>query len=233
MNLLAEPIRFGPEWVKPPPQRNHRNRTFGAQEIHRLLTASRAEMRLWLLLAIQGGYGNKDVALLPREAVDLENGWLHYPRNKTNVDRHTPLWPETTNLLGHHLDAACHPVDDLCFLRPPSNRNSDWTPWHREINGHVRSEVQKYFAGLCDSTGVNHRGRTFYSLRHTFATVGEQCGDTTAVRALMGHKDTSMLGFYCHDVWEPRLLAVTNHVRRWLFGEDVGEESVFPPFPVK
>ncbi len=38
-----------------------------------------------LLLGINVGLGNADVAKLPVSAIDLEAGWLTYPRPKTGI----------------------------------------------------------------------------------------------------------------------------------------------------
>ena len=57
-------------------------------------------------------------------------------------------------------------------------------------------------------------------MRHTFASIGLQTKDRDAVRALMGHAQHEALAAY--DETGPsdeRLLAVTLHVRQWLFGE--------------
>ena len=44
---------------------------------------------------MNGGLGNSDVGNMPLSALDLDNGWLDFPRPKTGIDRRIPLWPET------------------------------------------------------------------------------------------------------------------------------------------
>ena len=51
-------------------------------------------MRTMILLALNGGLGNSDVAELPLSALDLKAGWLNFPRPKTGIPRRIPLWPE-------------------------------------------------------------------------------------------------------------------------------------------
>jgi 1-deoxy-D-xylulose-5-phosphate reductoisomerase len=53
--------------------------------------------------------------------------------------------------------------------------------------------VAKEFAKLLNATGLRQRGRGFYSLRHTFATISGRAKDETALRHIMGHVDGSML----------------------------------------
>ena len=64
-----------------------------------------------------------------------------------------------------------------------------------------------------------HRpGLGFYAFRHTFQTVAEGARDLAAVQAIMGHspKANDMSAVYREGVDDGRLLAVTEHVRKWL-----------------
>jgi len=58
-------------------------------------------------------------------------------------------------------------------------------------------------------------------LRHGFQTVGDGAKDPIAVRFIMGHADlgNDMSAVYREGVDDERLRAVTEHVRKWLFGE--------------
>ena len=60
-------------------------------------------------------------------------------------------------------------------------------------------------------------GKGFYWLRHTFETVGGEAKDQVALDSMMGHADESMAGVYRERISDERLLAVSNHVRGWLF----------------
>jgi integrase len=67
---------------------------------------------------------------------------------------------------------------------------------------------------------IERPGLTFYALRHTFQTVAEGVRDLSAVQAIMGHaaSGSDMSARYRERVDDERLLAVTEHVRKWLFG---------------
>jgi integrase len=52
-------------------------------------------LKVMLLLAINAGLGNADIAKLHFKAINMKTGWLTYPRGKTGVMRRCPLWPET------------------------------------------------------------------------------------------------------------------------------------------
>jgi len=164
---------------------------------------------------VQGGFGNTDLALLPINALDLENGWLDYPRPKTGIERRIPLWPETIEAIREVLDERHEPKDkrdaSLLFI---GRRGESYVAQHRVTQEYKR--VAKW-AGV--------EGRTFYDLRRTFQTIGEESGDLTAVQSIMGHAPASgdMSAVYRQRVSDERLRRVTEHVRDWLFSEP--EES--------
>src|SRR5262249_2596676 len=56
-------------------------------------------LRAMLLLAINCGLGNSDLGNLPLSALDLDRGWLDFPRPKTGIARRCPLWVETVSAL--------------------------------------------------------------------------------------------------------------------------------------
>src|SRR5690606_7774981 len=67
-------------------------------------------LRAMILLAINGGMGNFDCASLPMSAVNLETGWVNYPRPKTGVGRRFPLWPETAAAIQEAIDKRPEPA---------------------------------------------------------------------------------------------------------------------------
>jgi integrase len=145
--------------------------------------------------------------------LDLESGWLTYPRVKTETERRVPLWPETVQALTEWLAVrprAKDPADaDLVFV---TTKGHGWTAdlYDRPIT----KETRKFL----DRLGINGR-RNFYACRHTFETIGGEAHDQVAVDAIMGHDDGSMASQYRERVSDERLSAVVNHVRAWLFGK--------------
>jgi hypothetical protein len=55
-------------------------------------------MLAMILLGINCGLGNFDCGMLPASAFDLKDGWLNYPRPKTEIGRRAKLWPETVKV---------------------------------------------------------------------------------------------------------------------------------------
>jgi integrase len=78
--------------------------------------------------------------------------------------------------------------------------------------------ISAEFRKLCQACGLYKKGRSFYSLRHVFQTIGEEAGET-ATRYLMGHADDSMSGVYRERISADRLRAVVQHVHDWLWPE--------------
>ena len=123
-SLLDKPVRFGPEFAKPPKramrQAKHARgeRMFEPKEIKRLLETAGPQMRAMILLGLNCGLGNTDVAMLPRSALDLKKRILDFPRPKTGVRRRSILWPETL--------AALKVVEEHRPGRPSAPRTTAW-----------------------------------------------------------------------------------------------------------
>jgi integrase len=184
---------------------------FTADEVRRLVELASPQLRAMILLAIQGGYGNLDLAMIERQ--DIQDGWLTRRRNKTGTKRRTPLWTETLQAIDEALkvrpEAKSAEHSELLFLTRCG------VPWVRP--GSV-SALAHEFRKLAKQAKITVAGKSFYSLRHTFQTVGDETKDFVAVSALMGHVDGSISGHYRERIDDNRLRAVVDHVRKWLFG---------------
>src|SRR5690606_31125749 len=115
--LLERPMRFGTEFRKPS-KRSVRQaraargqRLFEPGEIGKILDAAGVQLRAMVLLGLNCGMGNTDVASLPIDALDLDGGVLEFPRTKTAIPRRATLWPETVAALRAALDARPEPKD--------------------------------------------------------------------------------------------------------------------------
>lgn len=229
--LIEQPVNYGQSFNRPSAKHFWRARNesgarmFEADEIWRILDAADPIMRAMVLLGFNCGFGNTDVASLPQSAVDLENGWIDFPRPKTEIHRRVPLWPETVAGLTKAIEARPRAKDaddeDLCFLTHYGRR------WVRIQVSKKNSDVlmpldaiTQSFRKLLNKLDVNDRkGLGFYTLRHVFETIGGESKDQVAVNAIMGHVDNSMAGIYREGISDERLKAVTDTVRGWLFAE--------------
>jgi len=99
--LIDKPTRFGGEFRKPDRAvlRRHRaangTKMLEAGELRRLIDAASVLLRAMVLLGLNAGFGNHDIATLPLSALDLDGGWVDFPRPKTGIARRCPLWLET------------------------------------------------------------------------------------------------------------------------------------------
>ncbi len=217
--LLDSPVRFGPEF-KGPSRKTLRlaraakpPKMFTPAEILSLLDAADQPLRAMMLLGLNCGFGNTDCGRLPKSALDLDAGWVSYPRPKTGIPRRCPLWPETVAAVREALTQRPVPKDeadvDLAFITKYGQ------PWAKDTSD---NPVSKEFTKLLKRLGLHQAGLGFYTLRHVFRTIGDESRDQVAVNSIMGHADESMAAAYRERIGDDRLQAVVKHVRAWLFG---------------
>jgi len=188
---------------------------FDPEDVGSLLEVLQNPLRAMVLLGLNCGLGNTDCSELTINAINLQRGWLTFPRPKTMVMRECPLWPETVEALQGVL--ASRPVAKTEELRNRVFLTKSGRAWVKvTANGANDDAIAKEFSKVLQELDMKRPGLNFYALRHTFQTVGESSGDLVAVRSIMGHVDTSMSGVYREFVSEERLRAVTDSVRRIL-----------------
>jgi integrase len=228
-DLIEHPVRYGQAFKRPSKKTlrlekaRQGHKLFSREEIHKLLDAASVPVRAMLLLGINCGFGNADCGRLPLRALDLERGWLDYPRPKTGINRRCPLWPETVSALKEALsqrpEPKCPEDGGLVFITRFGQA------WHKDSTENpVAYEVGKLLRKL----GINGRkGLGYYTLRHTFRTVADESKDQPAVDYIMGHEIPHMSSVYRETISDTRLRAVVEHVRAWLFTDSLAKAS--PP----
>jgi integrase len=92
--------------------------------------------------------------------------------------------------------------------------------------GYRSDHLTKRFIELLQKLGLHRERFGFYTLRHVFRTVADECRDTPAVDLIMGHADPSMGAHYRERIEDARLVAVADHVRAWLFAERKAADDV-------
>jgi integrase len=217
--LLIKDVDYGDEFNRPSKKtlrtaRNEKgNQCFTPDQIKALLANAEPHMKAMILLAINGGLENTDLALLTPDRIDLEGGWLNYARRKTQVFRRIPLRPETV--------AA---VREAIMVRRPAKDPADakllfigkyGSSYRSDTGGH---RIAHEFKDVCENAGVS--GRMFYDLRRTFAKIADNLScDKDGVKAIMGHVPESedMLDLYRQGFFDDRLRSVADHVRGWLY----------------
>jgi integrase len=190
------------------------------------------QLKAMILLGVNCGFGNNDCATLPIAALDLDGGWIVFPRPKTGIERRCPLWPETAQAIRGVIEKRKAPHDsahdELLFLtkyrrpwftegRPSSALSYEF----RKLLQRIDSKTAKAAEESSEEAPakIYGPGKSFYTLRHCFQTVSDELGDYIATKRIMGHADGSISDSYRERFPDERLRKVTDHVHTWLFGK--------------
>ena len=220
--LIDRPVCYGASFKRPAKKvlriarAKAGPRMFDAPELRMILDAAPMPLRAMVLLGINCGFGNHDCATLPAKTLDLAAGWVRFPRPKTGIDHRCPLWLETVTALQEAIANRPKPkqpgADKLVFVTKHGRGWAGSTITARPIS----AEFRKLLAKL----DLYRPGLGFYALRHTFETVAGDSRDQVAVDHVMGHSRNDMASVYRERIDDSRLLAVTEHVRQWLFASE-------------
>jgi integrase len=204
--LIQNPVRYGPQFKKPSASvlRRHRakngERMLEAEELRTLIDAAKVPLKAMLLLGVNCGFGNHDVATLPLAALDLDNGRVDYPRPKTGIKRRCRLWSKTVEALRDALAEWPEPPHDEAKERVfVTTRGRLWL-----VNG-IANPVSVATRDLMKIAGIHHSGIGSYTLRHVFRTIADGSRDQVAVNHVMGHAASSMAATYREWIDDSRL----------------------------
>ncbi len=222
--FIDHPIRYG-QGFKRPSRKTLRqvraakgSRMFEAAELRTILDAAKQPMRAMILLGANCGFGQTDIANMPISAIDLERGWVDYPRPKTGIDRRCPLWGETVNAIREAIQSRPKPItaeeSGLAFLTCQGRK------WVRLNENETATDyLTVEFSKMLKKLKLKRPGVSFYALRHGFETIAGGSRDQVAVDAIMGHARDDMASLYRERIDDARLLEVSNYVHNWLFSE--------------
>lgn len=169
-----------------------------------------------ILLGVNCGFGNSDCGTLPLKSLDLEGGWVNYHR------------PKTASLAAGRSG-------------PRRSRRSVWSSQNGR-NQRTRTMLAWYSARsrakACTRQATatrSHRKRGNFSTRSASKGTGVStpCATSSrrsaakrkyqvAVNHIMGHAARDMSSVYRERISDERLMAVSEQVRKWVFGEKVG-----------
>jgi integrase len=229
--LIDRPVRYGPSFKKPAKRTMRLEkakggiRMFEREEILLMLLKASPALEAMILLGVNAGLGNTDCGTLEFRHLDLQGGWLDFPRPKTGVARKAKLWPETVAALRAVIANRSQPKDpadaEKVFI---TSFGLPWTKASAEIkeDGTVKvrtdDAISKEIKKVLTVLDLNGK-RRFYALRHSFRTIADDAKDTAAVDLAMGHESEGMAVHYRERISNDRLVSVSEHVRRWLFGK--------------
>lgn len=98
--VIEQPVRYGATFKKPSrkvlrlERAKKGPRMLEAADLRRVIDKAGVPLKAMILLGLNCGFGNADVASLPTKALDLKGGWVDYPRPKTGVPRRCPSGPK-------------------------------------------------------------------------------------------------------------------------------------------
>lgn len=231
--LIIAPVKFGKGFATPRKETidkqreahrmEHGYRMFEADELRTILATCSQPLKAMVLLAANCGFGQSDCSSLPTKAVNLDSGWVDFPRVKNSRPRRVPLWPETVAAIREWLPLRPKARDTadagLLFL---TCRGSRWVKLN--ATGSPADALGGEFSKVLRKLGMKRRGVSFYALRHGFETIAGETTDQFSVDSIMGHSDCSMASAYRERIDDHRLQAVVEHVRDWLFAESLDDE---------
>lgn len=224
--ILEKSVRFGAGFKKPKRKaiRAARHaagsRMIEAADLRKLLAAAGTPMKGMILLGLNCGFGQTDVANLPLKAIDLAGAWIDFPRPKTEIGRRCPLWPETVKALREAIDdrpgAKAETDAGLAFITKYGAR------WVRVRERKEKAAVpidsiNLEFTKLLTALSLKRKGLAFYALRHIFRTIADGSKDQPAIDHIMGHAREDMASLYRERIDDSRLEAVVKVVRDWLW----------------
>ena len=223
--LIDKPVVYGRGFDSPSKAtiRKARNKKpkklFDPKQIKLLIEKASPALKAMILLACNTGMNNADLGNMEFRHIDLESGWLDYPRHKTGVERRAPLWPETVNALQEYVEVRKRPsqqYEESVFITKARRKwgHSSLPSEFRKLRKAVNLDDD---GNDLDPAPIPHG--TFGYFRHTFETIAGGSRDQVAVNAIMGHVDDSMAAEYRESIDDDRLTAVTTHVRKWLYGK--------------
>lgn len=223
-DLIDRPVKYGKEFSKPKKavlrkeRKKKPKKLFSAAEINQMLGKANLQLRAMIYLGINAALANHDCALLELDHLDLDRGWLTYPRPKTGIDRRARLWPETIMAIKAVLASrpnAKHKANDYRVFITKYG-----TTWESKGKGWNDSPISKETRKLLNGLGIERDGVNFRSLRHTFQTVAEKSLDKDSCRYVMGHVEPTgdMSAVYSEELpSDKRLTKIAKRVRKWLF----------------
>ncbi len=200
--FIDRPVRFGNNFNGPSKRefRLHRasqgERMLEPAQLRSLILGAAGALRPSILLGLNCAFLPVDVVSFRSEFV--RDGWLTMPRSKTGTMRRCHLWTETLEAI------ASVPV-------PFQSRRG---------NALTTTALSQLFKNAVDAVGLYRAGINFAMLRHVHQTIGEQSGDSLAVKLTMGHADGTISEVYRERFPDDRLRAVSETIRQWLFSAE-------------
>lgn len=177
-------------------ERNTRLVYLSDDEANRLLTAATGHLRPFLKLLLHTGLRRGEALALKWQDVDKQTGHLHVRDSKTGEARSIPL-----NM------GASEALTDVIGLKHVATG----TPFvFCDETGKPFKSVRTSFGTAMKRAGLEGKGYTLHTMRHTFASNLANLGvPVQTIAALLGHSDIRMSLRYAHLSPDARRAAVS------------------------
>ena len=169
------------------------NPLYTLDDLHKLLVNADLKLKTMIMLALNCGFGPKDLQDLSWDDIDGER--ITLPRSKTGVCQTYLLWPETKELLD---EIQQHRAMLIIRMAKRKEDHSDyghvfvtrfWKPWSKDA-------VAEQFRKLCKKADVLCYG--FYRLRHCASTAMSLVATPHIHRKFMRHSQLQQQVTYTH-----------------------------------
>ena len=120
-------------------------KTFTKKQIERLYKNANTDMKLWILLALNAGYTQSDIANLTHDMLDWKNGIIRRGREKTGVQSEHKLWPITLEMLR---EQSTDPAEHECVLLNSNGRELSRTAIKSNGDPHKVETIGQAFRRL-------------------------------------------------------------------------------------
>jgi integrase len=168
------------------------------------LALEHPQLEAMMLLAINAGFGATDCAILKWTHIDVDGAIINLRRQKTHIERKSPLWPETIESLR-----------SLNIAGPFVFRTKHGNNWTAESIAHqLAKQIDRLNAVRGEDAPLD---TVMGDFRHTFATYANENGDTDSWKRIMGHALAGLKATYVETIFAPRLRKVVEHVRSRMF----------------
>jgi len=183
-------------------------------ELQKLLESADLKLKAMIMLALNCGFGPKDLQDLTWD--DIEGERITLPRSKTGVCQTYLLWPETKKLLDEIQQQRAMLITKMAKRKV---QHSDyghvfvtrfWKLWSKDA-------VAEQFRKLCNKTNVQCYG--FYRLRHCASTAMSLVATPHVHRKFMRHSQLQQQVTYTHTPDAEVDKAITK-AKGKLLGED-------------
>jgi integrase len=170
--------------------------TYTLEELGTLWDNASNRTRCYMALALNCGYGQKDISELRMGEINWQGKYIERDRSKTGIRARHKLWAITLQLLKENCNVKAK-ADERVF----TNKNGLPLARTKIVDGRLKKSnaISNAFFRVRQKTGINE-GRSFYSLRKTGASLIEQI-DPAVTEMYLSHAENGMKKVYTRRDW--------------------------------